>query len=98
MERDPKTGRFLPGNQAAVGNQGNRKPKWGNKNALKHGLYGIAEPMAMVQPDGNLYIWLSRSNVIKIGPEGFIQDGNGRISIRNDIAPLLEERGFKLEG
>lgn len=37
MERD-KLGRFLPGNQVAKGNRGNRKPKFGNTNALKHGL------------------------------------------------------------
>ncbi|HEM6577781.1 hypothetical protein [Streptococcus orisratti] len=38
MDRD-RFGRFLPGNQAAVGNRGNRKPKYGNNNAMKHGLY-----------------------------------------------------------
>ncbi|TWS94568.1 hypothetical protein [Streptococcus sp. sy018] len=37
MERDSR-GRFLPGNQVAKGNKGNRQPKYGNKNALKHGL------------------------------------------------------------
>ena len=37
MERDSR-GRFLPGNQVAKGNKGNRKPKYGNSNALKHGL------------------------------------------------------------
>lgn len=37
MERD-KQGRFLAGNQVAIGNKGNRRPKFGNKNAVKHGL------------------------------------------------------------
>ena len=37
MERDSR-GRFLPGNQVAKGNKGNRKPKYGNSNALNHGL------------------------------------------------------------
>lgn len=37
MERDSR-GRFLPGNQVAKGNRGNRKPKYGNSNALNHGL------------------------------------------------------------
>ena len=37
MERDSR-GRFSPGNQVAKGNRGNRKPKYGNSNALKHGL------------------------------------------------------------
>lgn len=38
MDRD-RFGRFLPGNQVAVGNRGNREPKYGNNNAMKHGLY-----------------------------------------------------------
>ncbi|MCY7110831.1 hypothetical protein MK435_08185 [Streptococcus oralis] len=38
MERDVR-GRFLPGNQVARGNRGNRQPKYGNNNAMKHGLY-----------------------------------------------------------
>lgn len=38
MERD-NGGRFLHGNQVARGNRGNRKPKYGNNNAMKHGLY-----------------------------------------------------------
>lgn len=38
MERDAR-GRFLPGNQVARGNRGNRQPKYGNNNAMKHGLY-----------------------------------------------------------
>ncbi|MDP4085796.1 MAG: hypothetical protein Q8934_14415 [Bacillota bacterium] len=97
MERDPKTGRFLLGNQIAVGNKGNRKPKWGNKNAIKHGAYGLITPLAKVHNDGNLYIWISRKTVIKIAPEGFIKYEDGRIAIRDDIAPLLEERGVKLE-
>lgn len=37
--RDPKNGRFLPGNKIAVGNRGNENPKWRNQNAVKHGLY-----------------------------------------------------------
>lgn len=37
MERDSR-GRFLPGNQVAKGNIGNKKPKYGNTNAVKHGL------------------------------------------------------------
>lgn len=38
MQRDAK-GRFLPGNTAAQGNRGNIKPKYGNQNAKKHGLF-----------------------------------------------------------
>lgn len=35
--RNPRTGRFLPGNQMAKENRGNCNPKWGNKNALVTG-------------------------------------------------------------
>lgn len=38
MERDAR-GRFLPGNQVARGNRRNRQPKYGNNNAMQHGLY-----------------------------------------------------------
>ncbi|WP_225340644.1 hypothetical protein [Lysinibacillus capsici] len=38
MQRDTK-GRFLPGNTIAKGNSGNTKPKYGNQNAKKHGLF-----------------------------------------------------------
>lgn len=39
MERD-SLGRFLPGNQVAKGNRGNRQPKTGNKNAFKQVYLG----------------------------------------------------------
>jgi len=43
-ERDPKTGKFLPGNKITQGNKGNRKPKWGNKNAVVTGEHEKRSP------------------------------------------------------
>jgi len=51
--KDPVTGRFLPGNKIAKGNKGNRRPKYGNTNALKHGMY---KRIAMVANNGWLVI------------------------------------------
>jgi uncharacterized protein YjcR len=96
MDRDPKTGRFLPGNQLAVGNRGNSNPKWGNKNAMKHGLFG-ALPLAKVLSDGCLYIYISRKSLVKIKPDGFIKEKDGNIRIRNDLAERLEKMGIALE-
>ncbi|MED1489182.1 MULTISPECIES: hypothetical protein [Bacillus] len=95
MDRDPKTGRFLPGNKAAVGNRGNRNPKWGNKNALKHGFYGKVS-LWKVQNDGNLRISQSGGLAVIIKPGGFIKDKDGSIMLRNDIVEKLREMGFVL--
>ena len=53
--RDPQTGRFLSGNQAAVGNKGNRNPKWRNKNAFKHGLYANGRLIQALKDVGMLH-------------------------------------------
>lgn len=68
MERDPKTRRFLPGNKAAVGNRGNRKPKWRNKNALKHGFFQQVFISMCVDDDGWLKIHQSGVGSVKINP------------------------------
>jgi hypothetical protein len=93
MEREPKTGRFLPGNQVAVGNKGNRKPKWGNKNAVKHGFFQ-SFIVPTIRDDGNLYLYKKGSGYVCIKPEGFIQDENGDIWLRDDVAARLDELGY----
>lgn len=97
MDRDPKTGRFLPGNREAVGNKGNRKPKWGNQNALKHGFFTTAFIVPIIK-DRKLYLSKKGIPSVVIGPEGFLVDDEGRIRIRNDVAERLEDMGYKLEG
>jgi hypothetical protein len=92
MERDPKSGRFLPGNQTAVGNRGNRKPKWGNKNAKKHGLFSTFV-FPRILDDGRLLLYKKGYDPIVISPEGFIID-DGYLCIRTDILEELEEYGF----
>ncbi|OKL38347.1 hypothetical protein [Domibacillus mangrovi] len=96
MQRDPETGRFLPGNQIGVGNSGNRRPKWGNKNAVKHGFYETFIAPRM-QPDGSLHLYKKGAGIVAIQPEGFRQEEDGSISIRDDVAAVLDGMGFILE-
>ncbi|OKL35497.1 hypothetical protein [Domibacillus mangrovi] len=96
MQRDPKTGRFLPGNQVAAGNRGNQKPKWGNKNAVKHGFYQTFIVPKM-QSDGSLHLYKKGVDIVAIQPEGYRLEEDGSISIRDDVAAVLDEMGFVLE-
>lgn len=96
MERDPKTGRFLPGNQIAVGNRGNRTPKWGNKNALKHGLFQTIR-FPRIMDDGWLCIYQNGVYPVKIKPGTFYEEDDGSIVIREDIAEELRKRGFVID-
>ncbi|WP_338754879.1 hypothetical protein [Bacillus sp. FJAT-52991] len=98
MERDPKTGRFLPGNKAAVGNRGNCNPKWGNKNAVKHGFYETITIMK-VQDDGWLFIFQSGAGAVRINPDAYyvVSDNEKQgFAIRMNIVEDLLSRGFKL--
>ncbi len=95
MERDPKTGKFLSGNKVAAGNKGNHKPKWGNKNALKHGFFQTFI-FPELKDDGNLYLHKKGLDTVVIKPAGFFKDEEGKIRIRNDVAEYLEEIGFVL--
>lgn len=92
MNQDIKTGRFLPGNKSAAGNKGNTHPKWGNKNAVKHGLYATVI-VPKVKEDGCLYLYKSSGGVVRIAPEGFIKDEGG-IRLRDDLWGELEKIGF----
>jgi hypothetical protein len=94
MERDPQTGRFLPGNKAAAGNRGNRKPKWGNKNAFKHGLWA---EWFYPQIKGDQLVITSQYRQFCIKPGYFYQSQDGRIWIHDDAVPLLEKIGVKLD-
>lgn len=95
-QRDER-GLFLKGNNIAAGNKGNTFPKFGNQNALKHGLFAtVVQPVAFVEDSGNLYTTNGISQT-RIKPEGFYQDENGRIWVRDDVAEVLEMNGFKLE-
>ena len=95
MGRDPQTGRFLPGNRIAVGNKGNRNPKYGNKNSIKHGLYGVIAPVIRLRNDF-LYIAISRASIIRLYPDEFFCYEDGNIAIRDDIAEQLEKLGVSL--
>lgn len=75
MDRDSVTGRFLPGNRAAVGARGNRCSKWGNKNALKHGHY-VSMPFFYRNTNGCLVMCGHPAAII---PPGFYQVTNTQL-------------------
>lgn len=95
MERDPVTGRFLPGNKIAVGNRGNRNPKWGNKNAFKHGFYGHVQ-LHKFDKDGCLYVFFNRNFAYKVTPDQYFHDEQGRLRIHNNTSRILEKLGVPL--
>lgn len=88
-ERGPNTGRFLTGNKVAAGNSGNRKSKWGNRNAVKHGFFSRIMP-PHVGRDGWLHIYHAN---IRISPSAFYI-ANNAIYIRQDILDILKEKGL----
>lgn len=94
MNRDPKTGRFLPGNQVAAGNKGNRKPKWGNQNAMKHGFCSNISFLRL-QEDESL-LAQSKGNCLLIKPGFAYKDENGNLMVHDGIIRLLREKGFVL--
>lgn len=67
--KDPVTGRFLPGNKIAKGNKGNRRPKYGNSNALKNGMY---KRIAMVADNGWLIVDQGPYRAKWFSPETFV--------------------------
>lgn len=96
MQRD-SLGRFIRGNQVAKGNRGNTSAKWGNKNAVKHGLYSTYNT-ALLDTDGNLCVFLSMNNVVRIPPSHFYRDDLGRYRVHDVFVDVLESMGVKLEG
>lgn len=95
MNRDPKTGRFLPGNQVAAGNKGNTRPKWGNQNAMKHGFCSNISFLRL-RDDGSL-LAQSKGSYLLIKPGFSYKDENGNLMIHEDVIRLLREQGFVLK-
>ncbi|WP_157515414.1 hypothetical protein [Luteimonas abyssi] len=94
MNRDPKTGRFLPGNQAAKGNRGNTFPKWGNANAMKHGLFCRYPIFRII--DGFLYIvTANRCNTLCI-PPGYFTEKENEVLIHEDLIEELKKKGVQV--
>lgn len=96
MERDPKTGRFLPGNQIAVGNRGNRSPKWGNKNAVKHGFFAKYQ-LARFTQEGELEVFTSKGVAYRIHPDYYFIDDQDRVRLHDKVSNMLEKMGVRLE-
>lgn len=88
LDRDTR-GRFLPGNQVARGNKGNRQPKWGNKNAVKTGEY---ERICFVNDKGQLVIQRGLDPVLILLPSCFTIV-SGRVGVRKDILERIWNPG-----
>ena len=88
-------GRFAPGNQIAAGNQGNRNSKWGNQNAVTHGLHAKMIDIISVDPDEWLNIGMINGKHvgIRIHPDAYKKDEEG-VHIRFDVVEILEELGI----
>lgn len=93
-QRD-ELGRFVKGNTVAKGNKGNTNSKWGNQNALKHGLYARTYNYTYkILEDGTLNL----NNGVKpllIRPAGY-KVINERIYIRDDLSEQLQRWGYGL--
>ncbi len=60
MERD-EFGRFAKGNTQAIGNKGNKRPKWHNRNAIRTGEY--ANESGLYYEKEELYIIYKNESV-----------------------------------
>jgi hypothetical protein len=94
MSGRDELGRFTPGNQVAAGNQGNRNPKWGNRNAVTHGFHEKFD-IITVDPDGwlNIKVINGKHVGIRIHPNAYIIDEEG-VHIRLDVLDILKGRGI----
>lgn len=93
-QRD-ELGRFLRGNTVAKGNKGNTNAKWGNQNALKHGLFSKSHrSIYEIRKDGILYV-NNGTQPLLIQPTGY-KVINDRVHIRNDIAEQMQKMGYVL--
>lgn len=85
MERD-SNGRFVQGNQAAKGNKGNKKPKWGNSNAVTSGQY--IRYSGLSERDGFVYVIADHYSVGVLDPNQYYID-NGQIYVSDELAASL---------
>ncbi len=95
LERDPNTGRFLPGNKAAVGNRGNRHPKYGNKNAMTHGCFAVWTGYRL-NDDGTLTLFSTSRDfkAVKVSRNGYTLNSNGEPDLKEEVLTAIRERGF----
>lgn len=97
MERDSR-GMFIKGNQAAKGNKGNKKPKWGNNNAVTSGNY--VRYSGLSERNGFVYIIVDHYSVGVLDSDQYYVD-NGQIYVVKELAARLvnefhlNEQSFK---
>lgn len=93
-QRD-ELGRFVKGNTAAKGNKGNTNAKWGNQNALIHGLYANSHrTIYEIKKDGTLYVNNGITPLL-IQPAGY-KVINDRVYIHDDVAERMHKLGYVL--
>lgn len=88
-ERD-EYGRLLPNNKTAVGNKGNTLPKYGNANAVKHGLYSnpLRNDNTLLYLRDKLVVILDGKPVGSL-PARYWHRDNGITLVRADVAEIL---------
>lgn len=88
-------GRFIKGNTVARGNKGNTAPKYGNQNALRHGLFAQSHRfICEIRKDGTLYVNNGITPLL-IQPAGY-KVINGRVHIHDDVAEEMRKLGYVL--
>ncbi|RKQ13449.1 hypothetical protein [Ureibacillus endophyticus] len=95
LQRDEK-GRFVRGNTISVGNKGNTYPKWGNKNAKKHGFFSCLFEPVLSRDKEILTIAISMNSFVSFSPGEWERLKNGEISIYGPKAEFLESIGMPL--
>lgn len=99
MKQRDERGYFLPGNTVAVGNKGNRNPKFGNQNAIVHGLYGRVWPglnTLLPSPDGERMIVIQNGQAIGVLQKKYWKRHKGVLRVRKDVIDvLIDQFGFR---
>lgn len=90
-------GLFTKGNSIAKGNRGNRYPKYGNQNSLKHGLYCRAVyALRYDESSGRLFLKASGATIAEIPAEHFCIDA-GQVYCSPAAVEVLKRYGIKFE-
>lgn len=76
-------GRFTKGHKFNIGNKGNTRSKYGNKNACKYGY--IQHTNAFMDETETFYYLQHDTNLIKLSKRYGIMDEYGRLYVRSDV-------------
>lgn len=76
-------GRFTKGHKFNIGNKGNTRSKYGNKNACKYGY--IQHTNAFMDESETFYYLRYKNDLIKLSKRYAIMDENSNLYIRSDV-------------